>query len=112
MQITGKHLNYKFKLIKLFRKMLEFVRLQAQHFKWGPDGSQVAVVQFTPQAKYEFGFVTDNFETLERRLNVGFLKFTKFITNFRQSRTCHARHQAVNVFMTWYKINLQISLIK
>lgn len=32
--------------------------------------SQVAVAQFTPQAKYEFGFVTDNFETLERRLNV------------------------------------------
>lgn len=52
------------------RRMLEFVRLQAQHMKWGTDGSQVAVAQFTPQAKYEFGFVTDNFETLERRLNV------------------------------------------
>lgn len=51
--------------------MLEFARLQAQHMKWGPEGSQVAVAQFTPQAKYEFGFVTDTFETLERRLNVG-----------------------------------------
>lgn len=62
-------LFYKIQIV--FRRMLEFARLQAQHMKWGPEGSQVAVAQFTPQAKYEFGFVTDTFETLERRLNVG-----------------------------------------
>ncbi|KAI6230205.1 hypothetical protein M3Y99_01087500 [Aphelenchoides fujianensis] len=47
------------------RRLVEFAR----HMRWGPDGNQVAVAQFTPQAKYEFGFVSNNAEALDRQLN-------------------------------------------
>ncbi|KAI6213522.1 hypothetical protein M3Y94_00160200 [Aphelenchoides besseyi] len=51
------------------RRLVDFVRAQSRHMKWGPDGNQVAVAQFTPHAKYEFGFVSNNLESLDRQLN-------------------------------------------
>lgn len=57
------------------QKLVDFVRMEIGHMKLGRDNVQLAVAQFSPSPRYEFGLSFDDSDTMENRLNVKILIF-------------------------------------